>query len=37
VKISTQNHAARRHKVLRSQRNIEAFRSLEDAERWIGS
>jgi len=33
----TQNHAARMHKILRSQRNIEIFRRLEDAERWIGS
>ena len=33
----TQNHAARMHKILRSQRNIEIFRRLEDAELWIGS
>ena len=33
----TQNHAARMPKILRSQRNIEIFRTLEDAERWIGS
>ena len=37
VKTSVQNHAARMHKVLRTQRNIEIFRSLEEAERWIGT
>ncbi|MBZ5686956.1 MAG: hypothetical protein LAP86_18175 [Acidobacteriia bacterium] len=37
AKTSIQNHAARLHKILRSQRNIEIFRTLEDAERWIGS
>jgi hypothetical protein len=35
VRNSTQNHAARMHKVLRTQRNIEIFRSIEAAERWI--
>ncbi len=35
VRTSVQNHAARMHKVLRVQRNIEIFRSIEDAERWI--
>jgi hypothetical protein len=35
VRNSVQNHAARMHKVLRTQRNIEIFRSLEEAERWI--
>ena len=34
VRTSVQNHAARMHKVLRTQRNIEIFRSLEEAERW---
>ena len=37
AETSVQNHAARMHKILRSQRNIETFRTLEDAERWIGS
>ena len=35
VRNSIQNHAARMHKVLRTQRNIEIFRSVEEAERWI--
>ena len=34
VRTSTQNHAARMHKVLRS-RNIEIFHSVEEAERWV--
>jgi hypothetical protein len=37
VKSSTQKHAARMHKVLRTQRNIEIFESIEEAERWIAS
>ncbi len=37
AKTSVQNHAARMHKILRSQRNIEIFRTFEEAERWIGS
>jgi len=37
VRNSVQNHAARMHKVLRTQRNIEIFNSVEEAERWIGS
>jgi hypothetical protein len=37
VRTSVQNHAARMHKVLRTQRNIEIFRSVEEAERWIGT
>lgn len=35
VRTSTQNHAARMHKVLRTQRNIEIFRSVAEAERWV--
>jgi hypothetical protein len=35
VGTSVQNHAARMHKVLRTQRTIEIFRSIEQAERWI--
>jgi len=34
---SVQNHAARMHKLLRSQRNFEIFQSVEAAERWIRS
>jgi len=36
VRTSVQNHAARMHKALRTQRNIEIFESIEDARRWIG-
>jgi hypothetical protein len=32
---AVQKHAARMHKILRTQRNFEIFESLEDAERWI--
>jgi len=35
VQDQVQNHAARMHKVLRTKRNIEIFRSFEEAERWI--
>ena len=35
VRSSVQNHAARMHKILRTQRNIEIFHTLEEAERWI--
>ena len=31
-----QTHAARMHKILRTQRNIEIFSTLEAAEDWIG-
>jgi hypothetical protein len=34
---SVQTHAARMHKILRTQRNFEIFRSLAEAERWIES
>ena len=37
VRTSVQNHAARMHKVLRTQRNIEIFRSREEAEHWIAT
>jgi hypothetical protein len=37
ARTTVQNHAARMHKILRSQRNIEIFQTFEDAERWIGS
>lgn len=35
VRTATQAHAARMHKILRTQRNFEIFNSVEDAERWI--
>jgi hypothetical protein len=35
VKTSVQAHAARMHKILRTQRNFEIFHSLEEAQRWI--
>lgn len=35
VRNSVQSHAARMHKILRTQRNFEIFRSLGEAERWI--
>jgi hypothetical protein len=34
---SVQKHAARMHKILRSQRNIEIFDTLEKAIQWIQS
>ena len=37
AKSPVQNHAARMHKILRTQRNIEIFRTIEEAERWIES
>lgn len=37
ARTSVQNHAARMHKVLRTQRNIEIFHSVKDAERWIAT
>jgi hypothetical protein len=30
-----QIHAARMHKILRVQRNIEIFHTVEEAETWI--
>jgi hypothetical protein len=35
VRTPVQSHAARLHKALRTQRNIEIFRSIEEAERWV--
>jgi hypothetical protein len=35
VRTSVQNHAARMHRVLRTQRTIEIFRLLDEAEGWI--
>jgi hypothetical protein len=32
---AVQKHAARMHKILRSQKNFEIFETLEEAERWI--
>ncbi len=36
VHDETQHHAARIHKILRTQRNFSIFWSFEDARRWIG-
>jgi hypothetical protein len=36
VRNAIQDHAARMHKILRTQRNIEILRSVGEAERWIG-
>jgi hypothetical protein len=35
VTTSAQSHAARMHKILGTQRNIEIFHSYEEAERWV--
>ncbi len=35
VRTQIQKHAARMHKVLRTNRNIEVFECVTDAERWI--
>jgi hypothetical protein len=37
VQTTTQHHAARMHKILRSQHSIEIFESIEDAEKWVSS
>jgi hypothetical protein len=37
ARSSVQNHAARMHKILRGQRNVEIFGTLEAAEEWIRS
>lgn len=37
ARSSVQNHAARMHKVLRTQRNIEIFGCVDAAERWIAT
>jgi hypothetical protein len=37
AQTSVQKHAARMHKILRSQRNFEIFQTLQDAESWITS
>ncbi|HZC22297.1 MAG TPA: hypothetical protein VE866_03080, partial [Candidatus Binatia bacterium] len=34
AKTTVQMHAARMHKILRSQRNFEIFRTLEEAKHW---
>lgn len=36
VRTSVQDHAARMHKILRSDRTIAIFRSIEEAEAWLG-
>jgi hypothetical protein len=35
VQTSTQSHAARMHKILRSNKNIEIFDSFYEAEEWV--
>ena len=35
VRTSSQAHAARMHKILRTQRNFQIFRSLDAARRWV--
>jgi hypothetical protein len=35
VRSLAQNHAARMHKILRGQTNIQIFSSLKDAEQWV--
>lgn len=35
VSNEIQNHAARMHKILRTQRSISIFHSLEAARRWV--
>lgn len=37
AQTSSQKHAARMHKILRSQRHFEIFPTLEEARRWITS
>ncbi|MGB8060664.1 MAG: hypothetical protein WCF26_02055 [Candidatus Sulfotelmatobacter sp.] len=37
VRNSVQAHAARMHKILRTQRSSEIFQSLEEAEHWVSS
>jgi hypothetical protein len=35
VRNEIQHHAARMHKILRTQRNFSIFQSLEDARQWL--
>jgi len=35
VRTAVQNHAARMHKILRIERKIEIFQSLDAAKKWI--
>ena len=35
ARTAVQSHAARMHKILRVQRYIEIFRTVEEAEQWI--
>jgi hypothetical protein len=37
VQSAVQAHAARMHRILRTQRCFEIFQSLEEAERWVFS
>jgi hypothetical protein len=34
---AVQSHAARMHKILRTQRNFEIFQSVRQAEQWVSS
>lgn len=36
VRNSVQDHAARMHKILRTHRDFSIFRSIAEAEAWIG-
>lgn len=35
ARTSVQNHAARMHKILRTQRHFEIFKTMEEAENWV--
>lgn len=37
VRTAVQRHAGRMHKILRTDRKIEIFQSLEEAEKWIAA
>jgi hypothetical protein len=37
VRNAVQNHAARMHKILRTQRSFSIFRSVDAAKRWVES
>ncbi len=37
TRTAVQNHAARMHKILRTQRSFSIFPSVEEAEEWINS
>jgi hypothetical protein len=37
ARSSVQNHAARMHKILRGHKNIEIFRTMDEADQWLRS